>query len=338
MQDVAAKPRYGWIDLAKALSILLVVLNHELIYFRATEWSAGSFAALVWSAASDTAAPVRMPLFFLASGFLAASSLDRERSVAFRKRVFRLFYVYAIWAALFLLLIPAWPAFGASNLSTTTLILQAIAGYSPAWYLWALPAAFLIGAAAVVAVLPLEFGYSGNLLRYLVYFLIGLRVRGLADMIGARVEVRQFMAGSIVFGAMLALDLGAWNVARPLVELTGVATAAMGCVLLARTSPRSARAGQWLAQRTLPIYLLQFPLLAAMAVAAPRILPASLTENAAFAFAYPLLATALVVVCSLAFYAVRKPLRMSWLFDLPRAPPASIARPSAPSSPSKSPA
>lgn len=64
--SILGKPRLGWVDAAKAISIVLVVLTHAQVELAFIGVSA------VWSdAAVDVFATMRMPLFFAASGLFA---------------------------------------------------------------------------------------------------------------------------------------------------------------------------------------------------------------------------------------------------------------------------
>lgn len=320
--------RYEWIDLAKASSILLVVLHHEVIHYAAAGGFGSSAAVGAWNAINAIFVPVRMPLFFLASGLLASSSLRRSRPEAFRKRIYQHVYLYAIWAAIFAALIPGWPNLHGVDVPLADLATSVVVGTTPVWYLWALPLAFLAGwltrglpawlpisFAAVLAVLPVEHHYSGNLLRCLVYFLVGLRLPGLAALVASRADGRLFAACLVAFAGLSALDPQAKAWARPLLEIAGVAAAVLGCVLACRASSGAVALGGWLARRTLPIYLLHFPLVTALAALVPLALP---THGAAvWAIAFPPIATALVVAGSLALHAVLVAGRAGWLFGMP---------------------
>lgn len=325
MQNGGRADRYEWIDLAKALSILLVVLHHEVIHYAAAGGFGSATAVAAWNAINEIFVPIRMPLFFLASGLLASSSLRRSRPDAFRKRIYQHLYLYAIWAAIFAVLIPGWPNLGGVDVPLADLAVWAIVGTTPVWYLWALPLAFLAGwitrgqpawvpvaIAAILAVLPIEHDYSGNLLRCLVFFIVGLRAPGLAAAVASRADGRLFAACLILFAGLSVLDPQAKAWARPLLEIAGVAAAVLGCVLACRASSRTVAVGRWLAQRTLPIYLLHFPLVTALAALVSLARPTP--DSAALAIAFPPIATALVIASSLALHAALRAGRADWLF------------------------
>ncbi|OLT01017.1 hypothetical protein BJF90_06940 [Pseudonocardia sp. CNS-004] len=84
--------RLEWVDAAKGMSILLVVAHHAVWFL---QHSGQAPAAVVM--ANEALASLRMPLFFLASGLLAAGPLAAPWRVVLHKRVAFFLYLYAIW-------------------------------------------------------------------------------------------------------------------------------------------------------------------------------------------------------------------------------------------------
>ena len=154
---IVERPRYAWVDLAKGLCMVLVVLYHLSLWME-TEVHAGPG---FWWIISDALNPLRMPLFFFISGYLSISALNRPLNET-RSRTIGLYFVYALWTGLFLM--RRWLPF----LSTDTepevgqLILSLILPTS-FWYLYALPVFFLVtkflkralGTYSVYALIPL---------------------------------------------------------------------------------------------------------------------------------------------------------------------------------------
>ena len=338
MRSIGRKQQHDWIDVAKALSIVLVVLNHELIYFQSLGWNRSAATLTAWNVVGNLFQPVRMPLFFLASGLLASSSLHRDRSTAFRKRIANHLYVYFLWALAFAVVIPRWPLLGASDGPLVVEAMRVGVGYSLAWYLWALPVAFYIGwvtreqpawipitIAFLLAALPIDHYYSANLIRCLPYFILGLRISSLADKVDAYASARHFAAALLLFLLLFAAKGDAARYLRPLTEFAGVAAGAIGCVLLSRAAPAMTRASRWLGKRTLAVYLLQFPLLSLIEYNIPGLVPDALLHSTVFAIVYPAIMTMIVVMLALWTQRLLAANRMNWLFQMPaawRMPPA----------------
>src|SRR5918997_1351335 len=83
--------RLDWVDAAKGMSILLVV-GHHIVWF--LERSGQAPGAVV--SANEALASLRMPLFFLASGLLAAGPLAAQWRGGVRKRGAFFLFLYAI--------------------------------------------------------------------------------------------------------------------------------------------------------------------------------------------------------------------------------------------------
>jgi len=144
--NAAADPaRYQWVDAAKGACMILVVLFHAAGRF---QYDLGTTVTGAWVLVSSVFSPIRMPLFFFVSGFLAASALGRPLSLA-RGRTWGFVYLYALWTLLFLpRVIPdavhgdmqqPWGALLSFVLPTTF------------WYLYALPLYFVLAWALMKA-------------------------------------------------------------------------------------------------------------------------------------------------------------------------------------------
>ena len=90
--------RIVWVDIAKGLSVLLIVFGHVLTW---AEYLTGQSEALRGFVTMLT--PVRIPMFFFVSGLFAVGVLTgpRERVV---HRVADLFKVFVLWSVITFLL------------------------------------------------------------------------------------------------------------------------------------------------------------------------------------------------------------------------------------------
>jgi Predicted membrane protein len=87
--------RLLWLDVAKGLSILLVVLHHAQLAAASVDHGWHVFAQV-----SSLFKPVRMPLFFLVAGMVAARSMEMPLSSLLRGRIANLLYLYGLWTAI----------------------------------------------------------------------------------------------------------------------------------------------------------------------------------------------------------------------------------------------
>lgn len=136
----AAKPRYEWPDVARGLCMVLVVLWHSASWVQ-DEVYGGPPAP--WVQFGLWVTPLRMPLFFFISGYFSASLMARPLRYA-RKRTWGIFYLYVIWTFLFLCRLYLPMARSEGPAPTVTQMITALILPTSFWYLWCLPAFFLL--------------------------------------------------------------------------------------------------------------------------------------------------------------------------------------------------
>ncbi|MEW9853744.1 acyltransferase family protein [Novosphingobium sp. M1R2S20] len=201
MPDVRA-PRSQWVDIAKAISILLVVFHHSQYSF--TPQMAHVDEVLLF---------FRMPLFFFASGLFLRKMMGYDLPGLLGRRIAPLLYLYVIWSLVKWGVVAGVPYLRGqpSDLSsllrifwepqTTLWFIYALALYSLlAWLLRRLPellvavGALLVGGAAL-SVGPVTDGpFALRLARFFVWFWLGYVLR---DQVAALVK-RHFRWGFLV--------------------------------------------------------------------------------------------------------------------------------------------
>jgi uncharacterized membrane protein YcfT len=87
--------RLDWVDMAKGLSIFLVVMMYAA---SSVGEDTGGVGVLHWAIAFAT--PFRMPEFFLISGLFLSQVIDRPWRAYADRRVVHYLYFYALWAAI----------------------------------------------------------------------------------------------------------------------------------------------------------------------------------------------------------------------------------------------
>lgn len=85
--------RLGWVDMAKGLSIFLVVMMYAA---SSVGEDTGGVGALHWAIAFAT--PFRMPEFFLISGLFLSQVIDRPWRAYADRRIVHYLYFYVLWA------------------------------------------------------------------------------------------------------------------------------------------------------------------------------------------------------------------------------------------------
>lgn len=347
----APRERLAWIDTTRGLGVLAVVLFHVLIWNYATLVDQGSAVASLWDQVGSSLGRVRMPILFALAGLLAERGLLRGwRAGTARVRLVSNAYLYAVWVLLYgvFFAVLAQPDFPHSIDSAGRLLLQFVFPTTTLWFLFALalyPVVFvllralrvpgwgilLLGAAAWFVAENLRVILFGDaLLANFVFFALGV--------LGASRLRRFSRPGVVVFVAPLAVFLvavvGGRLLDEPFSEVTGfvastsaIPLAVAGASILCRWEP-AARLGSAIGRRTLPIYLLQVPLLGLWSfVARPDAdWLVALVRTPIGGLLYPLLVTAAIVALSLAIRAVLGRVPTDPLFTVPAAVVA-LARP-----------
>ena len=280
----ASSVREGWIDSARGLAIILVVLFHTVINLDLVG------LAGPWSRLAYTLDTFRMPLFFFLSGLLAHRLLTRPLREVLRTRCLNLIYLYVLWCLLlgtFRTLLPHAPPGAFTGIARVlvepnvylwflySLCLFTLVG----WLTRRLPAWLVIGAAlACSAVFAAGLVSTADVpwdktLRYWFFFVLATRaapaVRSAAPRLRGLhvVEVVVTYAVLLVFFLYVADDRTIF--VRPMLGLLAVAAGCGLGIMIARVP--ALRFVRHLGTRTLPVYVVHaFPITATAALLTGR--------------------------------------------------------------------
>ena len=237
--DRGGRGREAWADIAKALSIILLVL-----------WTTVGPAVY----ANDLLILARMPLFFFVSGLFAFRVVVRADALSFRRdRVGNLVYLYALWTALlFLSTRGVWHVLFDAPLPYWRQLQLFWDPPLTIWFLYALAIAFVL--ARLLRGLPIwlvtlgvvaaysaavwtgdwrDMGFGERLVRLFPFFWLGLASRPLVErFVEAAHRLWPIALAGFFLAAALVLDgpLGAVGPVTLAVSLLGVAA----LLLLAR--------------------------------------------------------------------------------------------------------
>src|ERR1700754_4970861 len=85
-------PRIPWVDYAKGICIILVVMMHSTLGVGEAMGGTGFMHHVV-----DFARPFRMPDFFLISGLFLSLVIDRDWRLYLDRKVVHFAYFYLLW-------------------------------------------------------------------------------------------------------------------------------------------------------------------------------------------------------------------------------------------------
>ncbi|MER7557291.1 acyltransferase family protein [Nocardioides sp. NPDC126508] len=276
--------REGWIDSARGLAIILVVLFHAVINLDLVG------LAGPWSQLAYTLDTFRMPLFFFLSGLLAPGLLARPLRDVLRTRCLNLIYLYLIWCLLlaaFRALLPHPPPGGFAAVTRVlvepdvylwflyTLCLFTLAG----WLTRRLPAWLVVGTALICsAVFASGMVSTGDVpwdktFRYWFFFVLASRAAPTVRSVVPRMRLVHVIGAGVAYVVVLGFFLYVADdriiFVRPMLGLLAVAAGCGLGVIIARVPALGFV--RHLGTRTLPIYVVHaFPITAAAALLTGR--------------------------------------------------------------------
>ncbi|WP_245513031.1 acyltransferase family protein [Enterovirga rhinocerotis] len=275
-----AAPRLDWVDTAKGICIVLVVMMHATL---GVEAAMGREGFMHWAVAFSK--PFRMPDFFLLSGLFLSRVIDRPWRVYADKRVLHFAYFYVLW-----LVIQSAVKFSQVSDGTIVGFLQHLAvsmvePFSTLWFVYLLavfsvvtkllrpvPGLVVLAAAALLQMAPIETGYLliDEFCERWVFFLAGYlfadRIFRLAEF--ARTHVAASLAGLGIWAVInggLAFTPASFLGATTLAELPGISlllglagAAAIVVIGVLLTRARVAEPLRYAGSKSIAIYLTFF--------------------------------------------------------------------------------
>lgn len=134
------KPRLGWIDAVKGLTISLVVMEH-------TTW--GVMATMserpeIFGDLSDFAKPFRMPLFFLVAGLFAWKAINGPWRDFLDRKLLHFGYFYLLWSVIQIGIKIAVPTGGNWTVTWIDMALIPIQPFAVLWFIYELAIFFTV--------------------------------------------------------------------------------------------------------------------------------------------------------------------------------------------------
>ncbi len=340
---ISAAGRQRWADVAKGACILLVVLHHLVhkqldfvVPLDHLHWQD------VWADVTWVLKPLRMPLFFLVSGYFAARAVHRPWADV-RRRVMTSVWLYAVWLPLLTAFLAVETLMPANRpQSWAELAGQVLLPATSLWFIHAMATYFLLTRAlrdaprgAVLAVAAAVCGSASMwgleennriaFLSHFVYFAAGalfpdvVRRVASADLPLKRLAVGYVTATVAMTFVHLPLSL----------EILALSTLSLplGVSIARRLDATSAGAlFAWLGRNTLQVYVLHLFVIGLLLHVPARMGPEPGTFEVLAVIAWPLLGTALVTAACLGVHRVLVACGLGVLFRAPSALTGPTAR------------
>lgn len=264
----SATGRIAWVDAARGLAIVLVVIYHA-----AQQAVLRDLSDPAWMTWMQFLRTLRMPLFFVAAGLFAAKWLRRPWGDLLRSKVAVLLWAYAVWAVIRFGILSLAPGESAETGSLYKLIDRAWWPQA-GWFLYVLalyfilakltqriPVAVQLAVAAVLSAVWLsglvEVGNHAwdGAPSYLLFFLIGCHLRqtvmATADRMGPALIVAAILLWVSCY--VLVVTVLGWAEVPGLMLTVSVLAVVAG--IGAARAVEGSRVLRHLGSRTLPIYV-----------------------------------------------------------------------------------
>lgn len=334
--------RLAWVDAARGVCVLLVVLLHVRIFVYAPLTPATN-GVEIWTQLTEFFGAFRLPLLFVVSGLVASKRVragwgDRHTVL----RAVSLYWLYAVWLTVYAVLsiVVVDPGVPFRVMTPLHYFEQLFVPDSMLWFIFALAAyVVLLGSlhrvrpAVMLAVLAVASVATGampvtrdealwlHVVYYAVFFAVGVY---LAPTLRALAASRVRWRVPLALGAFIACQL-LWqqsvegtvleSVLRLLRDSSAVALSIIVIALLVRWRPFAATASA-IGRRTLPIFVLQLPLIWVLYLLPPVEWSLGVAWIRHLA---PLLFTALIVAAALGIHSLVMRGSGRVLFRLPEA-------------------
>jgi uncharacterized membrane protein YcfT len=281
LADPAAN-RLDWVDYAKGICIIMVVMMHATLGVEAAAGHQGFMHAVV-----EFAKPFRMPDFFLISGLFLARVIDRDWRTYIDRKVVHFAYFYVLWVTI-QFAVKA-PTFGAEHGLADVgkaYALSFIEPFGTLWFIYLLPIFFVVTkltqrvpavailiVGAALEMTKIESGWTviDEFAARFVYFYAGYlfanSIFGFARGVQthAAVALVALAAWALVNGAATHAGIASWPVMSMLFGLAGCAAVIAISALLAKA--RWLDAIRFCGEHSLVVYLAFFLPMAASRIA-----------------------------------------------------------------------
>jgi uncharacterized membrane protein YcfT len=138
--DAARTGRIDWVDYAKGICIVMVVMMHSTLGVEAAAGREGWLHGLV-----AFARPFRMPDFFLISGLFLARVIDRDWRLYLDRKVVHFAYFYLLWMTIqFAFKAPGLAAQDGVAAVVSLYAVSFIEPFGTLWFIYLLPIFFIV--------------------------------------------------------------------------------------------------------------------------------------------------------------------------------------------------
>ncbi len=243
--------RIDWVDYAKGISIILVVMMHSTLSSEEALRATGWMHPIV-----EFAKPFRIPAFFLIAGLFAARGIDKDWRSFVDSKVLHFAYFYVLWLTIqFAFRGPVYVAHDGVLEAMRLYLLAFVDPFGTLWFVYLLPVFFLatrltrrwpplavLAAAALLQSAQIESGWTlidecaGRFVYFYAGYLSGRWIVTHAEWFRARpmATMLALAAWATVTAACVSAGFAGWPVVSLVLGFPGAAAVIAVSVLLAR--------------------------------------------------------------------------------------------------------
>ncbi|HXQ03255.1 MAG TPA: acyltransferase family protein [Bradyrhizobium sp.] len=325
---LSAPVRVDWVDYAKGICIVMVVMMHSVLGVELAAGQTGFMHGLV-----AFAKPFRMPDFFLISGLFLSVVIDRDWRTYLDRKVVHFVYFYVLWVTIqFGFKAPSFAAETGWAHVAFMYLLSFIEPFGTLWFIYLLPVFFVVtkltrpvpplpiwGVAALLEAAHIVTGWTviDEFCARFVYFysgyLFATYVFAWSDRARARpgLALAGLGAWALINGGLVEFGLSEWPLISLLLGLAGAGAIITLGTLLARAHRLNFL--RYCGEHSIVIYLAFF---LPMAATRTLLLRAGLIHDIG---AISLVVTIVGVVGALALWRVALKVGANFLFERPAA-------------------
>ena len=230
---MTASSRIDWVDYAKGISIVLVVMMHSTLSSEEALGAAGWLHGVV-----EFARPFRIPAFFLVGGLFVARTIDQDWRTFLDRKILYFVYFYVLWLTIqFAFRGPVYVAHDGALEALRLYLLAFIDPFGTLWFIYLLPVFYLVTrltrglppvlvliVAAALETAPIETGwtlideFAGRFVYFYAGYVFGGWIVAHAEWFRAR--------PAVTLAALSAWALAtAWCVSAQIATLPGISLA-----------------------------------------------------------------------------------------------------------------
>ncbi len=207
--------RTAFVDYAKGISIVLVVMMHSTLSSEQALGQTGWLHGVV-----AFAQPFRIPAFFLIAGLFVARSIDAEWRSFLDRKILHFAYFYVLWLSIqFVFRAPGYAAELGMAGALTTYLMAFIEPFGTLWFIYLLPVFYLVtrltrplppllvlAVAAALEIAPIQTHwtlideFAARFVYFYAGYMFGARILRAAEHIAP--HALAILAGLLAFGAV----------------------------------------------------------------------------------------------------------------------------------------